>query len=124
MEVSIYVLHPLLGHVALGGALVLFALALLNDRLTHRPLKDANGAAMRAMRSAEAGLRNAEVVDAMVLLPGLTRRWARDNDAVLGLQALASDRAAAVLGLSKFARLFVQVAVLGVGAWRTRRTAG
>ncbi|HEV7370519.1 type I secretion system permease/ATPase [Arenibaculum sp.] len=112
-----YLLHPVLGHVALAGAAVLFALAVANDRLTHVPLRQAEAAARRALRTAEAGYRNAEVVDALGLVPGLARRWGRDHAQAVMLQTRAADRAGLVLGMAKFSRLFVQVAILGVGAW-------
>src|SRR3546814_3677599 len=32
----VYVFHPLLGHLALAGAVVLLLLALLNDRVSHK----------------------------------------------------------------------------------------
>ena len=78
-----YLLHPLIGHIALAGALALLALALLNDRLTAPALGRANAAVVRAMRRAEACVRNPGAIDAMGLLPGIAgvgprtrpRRW-------------------------------------------------
>jgi PrtD family type I secretion system ABC transporter len=113
----VYLLHPLLGHIALAGAVILFALALINDRVTHSPLREANDASTKALRATEASLRNAEAIDAMHLLPGITRRWQREHWRALDRQAQAGDRAGLVLGASRFCRLFVQVAVLGTGAW-------
>jgi PrtD family type I secretion system ABC transporter len=112
-----YLLHPVLGHVALAGAAVLLSLAFVNDRLTRASLRDAEASARRALRMAEAGCRNAEAVDALGLLPGLTRRWDRHHARSVDLQVRAADRAGLVLGAAKFFRLFVQIAVLGVGAW-------
>lgn len=112
----IYVLHPLLGHVALAGAVLLFGLAVANDRLTHQALKDANEAGRQARSTGQAALRNAEVIDAMGLNTGVIRRWARDSEASLAHHAIAADRAAAVVGSARFARLLVQVALLAAGA--------
>lgn len=113
----IYLLHPLLGHVALAGAVILFVLAICNDRLTRAPLEGAELSSRRAMRVAGAALRNAEVVDALGLADGVVRRWDRESREVLRFQALSGDRAASIQGLSKFVRLFVQIAILAVGAW-------
>lgn len=112
-----YLLHPVLGHVALAGAAVLLSLAFANDRLTQASLRNAETSARRALRMAEAGYRNAEVVDALGLLPGLIRRWGVHHARAVDLQVRAADRAGLVLGAAKFSRLFVQVAILGVGAW-------
>lgn len=115
--VAIYLLHPLLGHVALAGGLVLFALALLNDFVTRPLLRDANVAANSGYRTAESSLRNAEVVDAMGLLPGVLARWSQRSDASIALQEDASNRGGALIACSKFIRLFIQVAALGTGAY-------
>jgi ATP-binding cassette subfamily C protein/ATP-binding cassette subfamily C protein EexD len=66
-------------------------------------------------------LRNAEVVHAMGMLPALLRRWHADNDRVLDQQAQAGDRGAAIVGMAKFLRLFVQIGILGLGAWLVLR---
>jgi PrtD family type I secretion system ABC transporter len=72
---------------------------------------------MAAHQSGETALRNAEVVHAMGMLPALLRRWHADNDRALEWHAQAGDRGAVVIGVAKFLRLFVQVAILGLGAY-------
>lgn len=113
----IYALHPVLGHLAVASALLLFALALVNDRVTRTCLRDATVASNRAVATAEAALRNAEVVDAMHLLPGLARRWGRDHSLALDAQDRAHRRGAVLLNVTKFVRQLVQVVLLGTGAW-------
>ena len=105
----IYLLHPTLGAIALAGALVLFLLAVANELATRRPLKAANEQWVKAMRKTDAAVRNAEIIEAMGLMPGITRRWYRDNEAALELQNIASDRA----GLSISAQLLQLAAVNG-----------
>ncbi len=65
----IYLLHPLRGQLAVGSALLLFALALANDRVTRPSLRAATAASNRAMATAETALRNAEAVEAMDCCP-------------------------------------------------------
>lgn len=113
----IYLLHPVLGHLALASAALLFALALANDRVTRASLRAASAASNRAMATAEAALRNAEAVEAMNLLPGLTGRWRRDHALALDSQDRAHRRGAILLNVTKFLRQIVQVALLGAGAW-------
>ncbi|MGF7211339.1 PrtD family type I secretion system ABC transporter [Skermanella aerolata] len=113
----VYLLHPLMGHVALAGAVILFLLALASDLAARRPLREANRSATRSMRTVDGALRNAEAIDAMGLTDGVLRRWAGLSHGALSMQSLASDRAAAIQGAAKFVRLFVQTAILGVGAW-------
>jgi PrtD family type I secretion system ABC transporter len=113
----IWLLHPWLGMLAVVSAAVLFGLALANELATRAPLSGAGQASLAAQRRYETALRNAEVVHAMGMLPALLQRWQGDHERALDHQARASDRTAWIYGLSKFVRLFVQVAILGLGAY-------
>lgn len=113
----VYVLHPLLGHVALVGALILFSLALWNERATRQPLAEAGEELAASTRFAEISARNAEAVRAMGMLPGLGAIWRKRHDLGLGLQGMASDRAGDISAIAKSMRFMLQVAILGVGAW-------
>ena len=117
----IYLLHPTLGAIALAGAVVLFLIAVANEFATRRPLQAANEQWVKAMRKTDAAVRNAEVIEAMGLMPGITRRWFRDSDAALREQNLASDRAGLLLATSKLLRLALQIAMLGTGAYLAMR---
>jgi ATP-binding cassette subfamily C protein/ATP-binding cassette subfamily C exporter for protease/lipase/ATP-binding cassette subfamily C protein EexD len=113
----IWLLHPWLGVLALLAAVVLFALALGSEIVMRAPLGEANERWMAAQRRGETALRNAEVVHAMGMLPALLGRWHADNDRALERHAEASDRGAVIVGMAKFLRLFVQVGILGLGAY-------
>jgi PrtD family type I secretion system ABC transporter len=113
----IYLFHPLMGLVALGGALVMLALAALNELLTRRPLERAQAEARRAGRFIDVNLRNAEVVSALGMLPAVTRRWSELNDAALREQLRAGRAGAALSGMTRFARQVIQLAMLGLGAY-------
>ena len=123
----IFLLHPLLGFLALGGAATLFVLAATNYALTAENLKRANTVSTKSYQAAEAVFRNAEVIDGMGMAPALIRRWDAANADVLRLMARASDSAALINACTKSLRMFLQVAVLGLGAWlvlRQELTAG
>ena len=88
------------------------------ERVGHaRQLKRASTHAVLAGSYASATLRNAEVLHAMGMLPGLRDRWLAKQDAGLHLQAVASDRAGYLIAATKFIRAFLQVAILGIGAY-------
>lgn len=112
----IFMMHWVLGLLALAGALVLLALAWVTQMLTQKALSSANQQHMAAYNFAESSFRNADSISAMGMLPGLRARWADRQDQALGLQAVASDRAANIQSTVKFIRPFLQVAMLGVGA--------
>jgi ATP-binding cassette subfamily C protein len=110
-------LNPLLGLLALIFALVLLALALLNERLTSAMLVEAGEAGARSYAFAESSLRNSHVIEAMGMLGGLLERWSRDRNGMLIAQAKASDRGAALSSLIRFLRLAMQSLMLGAGAY-------
>ena len=113
----IFLLHPMLGWLSLGGAIVLFALALTNELATRNLLMSSGGAGMKALNHAQAAVRNADVVEAMGMMPALVRRWQNQNAEAIALQARASGRAGAITAISKFLRLCLQLGVLSLGAW-------
>jgi PrtD family type I secretion system ABC transporter len=113
----IFILHPLLGSFALGSAVVLVLMALWNERRIHGPLAEANEAATRNYSFTDMSLRNAEVVQAMGMMPGLLQRWSRDRNLVLERQLTASDRAATTSSIIRFLRLSMQSVILGLGAY-------
>jgi PrtD family type I secretion system ABC transporter len=112
----IFLFHPMLGIVALVGAIAMLLLAVLNERLTRKPLERSQVEARRAGRFIDANVRNAEVVNALGMLPAVTQRWAKLNDAALLEQMRANRIGGSLTGWTKFARQFIQLAMLGVGA--------
>ncbi len=112
-----FLLHPVLGGVTLLGATLIFTLAVVNEFSTRKMLQQAQGLSFQATTFADASLRNAEVLHAMGMMPGITRRWQGRHRAALSLQAAAADRGGTLMAVSKFVRLFLQSAILGVGAW-------
>ncbi|MCO6419756.1 type I secretion system permease/ATPase [Siccirubricoccus sp. KC 17139] len=113
----IFVLHPVMGWIALGGAVILFGLTLASELSTSKLLKEANTAAMSSQRRADSISRNAEVIDSMGMLPSVIGRWRESVAAMTVPQQRAADRAAILVALTKFFRLGVQIAILGVGAY-------
>ena len=115
--VVIFILHPWLGLFALFAAVILLGLAFLNERLTAPLLSEAQHWASRASNYAGNNLRNAEVIEAMGMLPALRQRWFSRQSKFLSLQSKASDEAGWVTGITKFVRLTMQSLILGLGAF-------
>lgn len=114
----IFILHPLLGWVALAGAVGLFSLGLLNERLTRAPLAAAGRGSSVALRSAAAAVRNADTIEAMGMAGKIVERWRQqENDGALEHLSLAGGRSSTINAISKFFRLIIQVAVMGTGAY-------
>jgi PrtD family type I secretion system ABC transporter len=113
----IALLHPVLGLLALGCAVTLLALALINERLVAGILAEAGATGSRSYAFAETSLRNSHVIEAMGMLGGLVERWRRDRNGMLIAQARASDRGAALASVIRFLRLAMQSLMLGAGAY-------
>ena len=113
----IFMFSPWLGLLALGGAVVLMALAWINQRVSRGPLKAASELSVEATQQASAHLRNAEAIEAMGMLDTLRGRWLAQHTAFLAQQNLASEKTATVTAWSKGVRLALQSLVLGLGAW-------
>ena len=77
----------------------------------------ANAFAGRANLQADSMARNAQVINAMGMIPEGVGLWGRDTAESLRSQVSAQDRNIAMTGLSKFVRLCTQVAILGWGAF-------
>ena len=115
--IALFVLHPLLGAVGLGGGVVLAGLALLNEYSTRNPLRAANAASLRTRQRAEAALRNAEVIRAMGMGEGVVQMWRREMSETREAAQSAGTRGSVILGASRFLRMMLQIVILGVGAW-------
>ena len=113
----IFLLHPFLGVFALVGALALFALALANNFMTRRPLRQAGQVSANALKEVQAAARNADVVHAMGMVPNIVARWERTAEASLCEQAGASHVSGFITSASKSLRMLLQVGIMGLGAW-------
>lgn len=112
----VYLVHPDLGHIMLGAAVVTLALALLNQRATRRSFAMAGARAMQAAGHVDAAGRAAFTINSMGMAPETVRLWAQELGASLGALVRAQDANSVLSGLSKFVRMLVQVAILGWGA--------
>ena len=114
--VVIFFFEPTLGLFAVSGTLVLIVLAYVNERVSHKPLAEANAMAIASSTLATNNLRNAEVIESMGMLPALMGRWFKLHSKFLQLQAEASHKAGTVAAITKFVQVAQQSLVLGFGA--------
>jgi ATP-binding cassette subfamily C protein len=112
-----FILHPWYGWVASAGAILIFVFAYANELLTRDQLKEAGRSANQAGGFAAATFRNVEVLHAMGMWRPMRERWLEQRNGMLESQAIASDRAGFLLSAAKFLRVFLQVAILGTGAY-------
>jgi len=113
----IFLFHPLFGVIATVGILLLFTLTLIDERFTKPVLHESQARFRVVGRFLDSSLRNGEVVNAMHMGPAVIARYRRANDVVLALQARASNRAGAILAITRFLRMSLQIAMLCMGAY-------
>lgn len=114
--VVIFIFEPGLGVFALCGTAILVALAFLNERVSKKPLAEANTLSIASASLATNNLRNAEVIESMGMLPNLMGRWFKLHGKFLHLQGEASEKAGLVAAVTKFVQVSLQSLVLGYGA--------
>lgn len=112
-----FYLHPVLGTIALGGALLVMGLAALNQILVGQRIGQSAKLTEDSYRLTEGVIGNSETVRAMGMLPEMSRRWADIRVRAIRLQADASTRNSGVSSVIKFVRYGLQVLIMGAGAW-------
>ena len=113
----VFLIHPQLGLIVLSSGVGLVVVALLNQRVTAVPFTRANAFGTRANLQAEAMARNAQVINAMGMIPEGVQVWGQETVESLKAQVVGQDLNIIMTGISKFLRLCTQIAILGWGAW-------
>lgn len=113
----LFIMHPLLGIIAIAGGVLLFTLGLVNELLTRKALQQASGASSQTFNAADAAVRNADTIAAMAMMPALARRIDDSAEKWRLLQLHAGGRSGVLGAMAKGMRLLLQSVVLGTGAW-------
>ncbi len=124
---GIFIFHPALGILALAGGVVLMVVAVANQLATRAPLDTANVATYQAETLGSQIRSESELVHALGMRGAAFDRWQIARGASLDATIGASDAAGTYTALTKTFRLFLQSAMLGLGAYlvlRGEMTAG
>ena len=112
----LFILHPILGFLALFFAAVQGALAWFGHRRTVTPAEDASKASSESAAYLQSKLRNAEVLEPMGMVHNLRPHWARRHAHAQELQGRAQAITHRITAWSKFIRYSQQSLALGAGA--------
>ncbi|TPK31095.1 type I secretion system permease/ATPase [Mesorhizobium sp. B2-5-4] len=113
----LYFVHPLLFLVTVIGAVLMVAIAVLNQIASSRPSKEAADNLSASMNSAQAFARNFETVRALGMVSNAIEFWGiRFSDSLHASDGLARINAF-YGGVSRTTRSVLQIAILGVGAY-------
>ncbi|QDY71305.1 type I secretion system permease/ATPase [Qingshengfaniella alkalisoli] len=114
---GIYIFHPWLGHLAIAGTIVLICVTLLNQVTTRRPVAEAASAAMQADRMSDRLRVDANTIQSLGMRGAAFARWQQIRAQALAMSITASDKQGRFTAMTKTFRLFLQSAMLGLGAY-------
>lgn len=113
----VYLLHPLLGHIALFGSVILFSLGLLNELMTRKTLQESEVRTSSHINSAELATQNANSILAMGMMNAFLEKWQSRVTDMSWLEEKVAGKSIYMANFSKFVRGALQIALLGGGAW-------
>lgn len=114
---AIFIFHPMLGWLAIAGALILTTLAITNQILTHKKVARAQSASNGAQIFADQAQIAHEVVQAQGMRGAVTQRWMLRRSEALSEKISSNDWTGSFTAITKSFRLFLQSAMLAVGAY-------
>ncbi|MEM6373331.1 MAG: type I secretion system permease/ATPase [Pseudomonadota bacterium] len=115
--IAIFIFHPMLGWLAVGGGVLLILIALANQLLSRRPQAQAGQAGQVANGLSDQMRAEAEMVQALGMRAAAFDRWQQRRNSALTSQIKAADIGGGFTSLTKTLRLFLQSAMLGLGAY-------
>ena len=111
----VFILHPVLGLIALSGAVVFGLLALLQHRLIRKRWDQTRAVQDLGADLLDATLKNLESVKAMGMDQGITAEWRQGHHRDASLQARVNGCLTGLQSLNTFLLLTLEAVVLGFG---------
>jgi ATP-binding cassette, subfamily C, type I secretion system permease/ATPase len=118
---AIFIFHVWLGWLAVAGGVILVLITLLNQARSSQPMLEAQTAALHADRMASRLQSDSELIRSLGMQGAALARWRKLRARSLGQGMAASDRVGGYTTLTKTLRLFLQSAMLGLGAYLVLR---
>lgn len=118
---AIFVFHPMLGWLAIFGGAILVFLAIMNQAMAKNPVLVANSSAIGAERMADRLKADSELLRALGMRGAAFRRWSKARLESLSSALSSADLSGAFSSTTRTLRMFLQSAILGLGAWLVLR---
>lgn len=109
--------HPWLGILALSGGAVLVVLTILNQMISRNPQLEASRNAVWSEMMSDQLRTESEMLQAMGMREAAFRRWQTARETTLTSQLRSNDLTGTFSSVTKTFRLFLQSAMLGLGAY-------
>ena len=114
---AIFIFHVWLGILAVVGAAILVALAVLNQWRSRGPVSDYTRSVFEAEHMGVQIRSESELVRSLGMQDSVFTRWKTARDSALGGQIRSTDTTGSITAVIKAFRLFLQSAMLGLGAY-------
>ena len=115
--IGIAIFHPWLGALAVAGGALLILISLFNQLFSRAPVSMADMSSHRAGLMSEEIRTEAEMIQSMGMRGAAFQRWKVARDASLAQSVSAYDVTGTFTSLIRTLRLFLQSAMLGLGAY-------
>lgn len=114
---GIFLFHPWLGFLAVFGGAFLVLIAFLNQIITRKPVLQSTVSTQFADHMADQLRNESELVQSLGMQGAVFRRWEQAREKALAANIDASDSGGGFAVLTKTFRMFLQSAMLGLGAY-------
>ncbi len=114
---GIFLFHPLMGWLAVLGGSMLVLITVFNQVLSRGPNLRSSAAEMQAGSMSGQMRTEAEMLQSMGMEGAAYRRWQSARGTALSEGISAADVGGGFSAMTKSLRLFLQSAMLGLGAW-------
>ena len=113
----IFLLHPAIGWVAIGSAVVFLIIAVLTEWTSRGPARAAEAHRRREDQFVTDARANIDTIRGMGMISDLRRHWHGAHLNTIGATQRGSDVNTSFTVLSRNLRLIVQSSILGIGAY-------
>lgn len=114
---AIFIFHPWLGWLAVAGGGVLVVIAMINRWQSREGLELAQSTSHRAAMTAQALQLEPDLIRSLGMQGSVFVRWLAERNAALKASVRSSDTLGSFTTTSKTLRMFLQSAMLGLGAY-------
>jgi PrtD family type I secretion system ABC transporter len=115
--IAIFMFHPMLGYLALAGGALLIVVTFVNQWVSKRGIIEAQVQSAQADSFASSVRDDREVVQGLGMRSSVMSRWRKSRDQSLGSSIRSSDLTGSFSSFTKAFRLFLQSAMLALGAY-------
>lgn len=114
---AIFMFHPYLGYLALLGGALLIVTTIINQKVSKKGVIDSQVQSSRADSFADNVRDDREVVQGLGMRGAVMSRWRKTRDQSLASSMRSSDVTGGFSSFTKAFRLFLQSAMLALGAY-------